>query len=166
MGAAGGHGAMSAGAATVRRLGPGDLAAVRAMLAMMGTAFGEEATFTEAPPGDAYLERLLARNGVVALAAFDGPDVVGGLVAYVLEKFEQERSEVYLYDLAVAETHRRRGIATALIGALRRIAAEAGAWVVFVQADYGDDPAVALYTKLGTREDVMHFDIAVPPRRP
>src|SRR5690606_18455486 len=100
VGAAGGHGAMSAGAATVRRLGPGDLAAVRAMLAMMGTAFGEEATFTEAPPGDAYLERLLARNGVVALAAFDGPDVVGGLVAYVLEKFEQERSEVYLYDLA------------------------------------------------------------------
>ena len=36
-----------------------------------------------------------------------------------------------------------------------------GAWVVFVQADYGDDPAVALYTRLGTREDVMHFDIAV-----
>ena len=34
-------------------------------------------------------------------------------------------------------------------------------YVVFVQADYGDDPAVALYTKLGTREDVMHFDIAV-----
>lgn len=24
----------------------------------------------------------------------------------------------------------------------------------------GDDPAVALYTKLGVREDVMHFDIA------
>ena len=32
---------------------------------------------------------------------------------------------------------------------------------MYVQADYGDDPAVALYTKLGTREDVMHFDIAV-----
>ncbi|MBF6971702.1 AAC(3)-I family aminoglycoside 3-N-acetyltransferase, partial [Acinetobacter baumannii] len=23
----------------------------------------------------------------------------------------------------------------------------------------GDDPAVALYTKLGIREEVMHFDI-------
>jgi hypothetical protein len=30
-----------------------------------------------------------------------------------------------------------------------------------VQADYGDDPAIALYTKLGEREDVMHFDIKV-----
>jgi aminoglycoside 3-N-acetyltransferase I len=32
-----------------------------------------------------------------------------------------------------------------------------------VQADHGDDPAIALYTKLGTREDVLHFDIPVPP---
>jgi len=35
-----------------------------------------------------------------------------------------------------------------------------GADVIFVQADYGDDAAVALYTKLGAREDVMHFDIS------
>ena len=35
--------------------------------------------------------------------------------------------------------------------------------MVYVQADYGDDPAIALYTKLGTREDVMHFDILEMP---
>jgi aminoglycoside 3-N-acetyltransferase I len=33
--------------------------------------------------------------------------------------------------------------------------------VVYVQADYVDPPAIALYTKLGTREEVLHFDIAV-----
>ena len=32
------------------------------------------------------------------------------------------------------------------------------------QADYGDDPAVALCTKLGAREDVMHFDLPPLPR--
>ncbi len=38
--------------------------------------------------------------------------------------------------------------------------------MVFVQADLDDDPAIALYTKLGVREDVLHFDIAPrPPRR-
>jgi aminoglycoside 3-N-acetyltransferase I len=42
---------------------------------------------------------------------------------------------------------------------VREIASRRGAWVVYVQADYGDDPAIALYTKLGVREDVMHFDI-------
>ncbi|MEX2501784.1 MAG: hypothetical protein WD336_05360 [Trueperaceae bacterium] len=25
----------------------------------------------------------------------------------------------------------------------------------------GDDPAIALYSKLGTREEVLHFDIVV-----
>ena len=28
-------------------------------------------------------------------------------------------------------------------------------------ADLKDDPAIALYTKLGRREDVLHFDIPV-----
>ena len=60
--------------------------------------------------------------------------------------------------LAVAADHRRRGVATALIETLKNLAAERGIYVIFVQADYGDEPAVALYTKLGTREDVMHFD--------
>ncbi len=70
---------------------------------------------------------------------------------------------MYIYDLAVGAEHRRRGLATALIGRLREIAAQRGAWVIYVQADYGDEPAIALYEKLGVREDVMHFDIAVEP---
>jgi aminoglycoside 3-N-acetyltransferase I len=97
----------------------------------------------------------------MAFVALDGPEVVGGLTAYELPKFEQERSEIYIYDLAVAVEHRRQGIATALIGAVQREAKRRDAWVVFVQADHGDGPAIALYTKLGMREDVLHFDI--PP---
>jgi len=86
---------------------------------------------------------------------------VGELVAYELHKFEQARSEVYIYDLAVHGAWRRRGIATALIDHLRPIARERGAWVIYVQADPPDAPATALYGKLGVREDVCHFDIPV-----
>jgi len=78
----------------------------------------------------------------------------------VLRKFERERSEIYIYDLAVAAAHRRQGVATALIDALKPIAVARGAYVIFVQADHGDAPAIALYTGMGTREDVLHFDIA------
>jgi ribosomal protein S18 acetylase RimI-like enzyme len=60
----------------------------------------------------------------------------------------------------VAEPHRRKGIATTLIRELQRIGARRGAYVIFVQADHGDDPAIELYSKLGTREDVLHFDIS------
>nr|WP_315858084.1 GNAT family N-acetyltransferase [Cyanobium sp. Morenito 9A2] len=61
--------------------------------------------------------------------------------------------------MAVAEDFRRQGIATALINTIMLIAHQRGIHVIFVQADYGDDSTVALYTKLGTREDVMHYDI-------
>ena len=42
---------------------------------------------------------------------------------------------------------------------MRDIAMRRGAWAVFVQADYGDDPAISLYEKVGRREEVLHFDI-------
>ena len=146
----------------VRRLFAGDLPVMRDLLRVFGEAFDDIETFSARKPGNDYLRALLDKSDFVALAAIEGGDVIGGLAAYELQKFEQERSEYYIYDLAVREASRRRGVATALIEELRRIAATRGAYVIFVQADYGDDPAVALYTKLGIREDVMHFDIAVP----
>src|SRR5690606_19009782 len=103
--------------------------------------------------------RLLASDSFIALVALKGEAIVGGVAGYELKKFEQRRSEIYIYDLAVAREHRRQGVATALINELRKIAAERGAYVIFVQADTGieDAPAIALYTKLGVREDVLHF---------
>lgn len=67
-----------------------------------------------------------------------------------------------------------------LIERSRSIAAACGAHALFVQADteVEDEPAIVLYSELGTREDVVHFDIALvgetlplretrlPPARP
>lgn len=144
----------------VRRLGAHDAERLRRLNALFADAFGDTETYLAQPPDPAWVQQTLANPQVIALVAERGDDVVvGGLVAYELPKLERRRSEVYLYDLAVAEAHRRQGIATRLIDALRAIAREQGAWVVYVQADHGDDPAIALYTKLGVREDVMHFDL-------
>jgi len=144
---------------TIHRLASDDLALMDGLLTMFGEAFGEPGTYGGARPGAGYLRRLLGSDSFIALAAVRDGEVVGGLAAYELRKFEQERSEIYIYDLAVASGHRRQGIATALIVELKEIAAACGGYVIFVQADYGDDAAIALYTKLGAREDVLHFDI-------
>lgn len=145
----------------ILQLTPADGPRMHALLDMFGEAFNDVAAYGSARPSAAYFASLLGSETFFALAAVQGETVVGGLVAYELRKFEQERSEIYIYDLAVAGAHRRRGIATALIRELQRIARERGAYVIFVQADHGDDPAIALYAKLGTREDVLHFDIPV-----
>ena len=144
------------------RLTARDVDLLRGMLAVFGAAFADRATYLDAVPSAVYLQRLLASPQFVAIAARDpNGAVVGALAGYVLEKFEQDRREIYIYDLAVLEPHRRRGVATQLISTLQGIARDIRAYVIFVQADYGDDPAIRLYEKLGTREEVLHFDIGV-----
>jgi aminoglycoside 3-N-acetyltransferase I len=145
---------------SIRVLSTNDIAPFREMLALFGEAFEDREAYVSRQPDDEYLRGLLSSETFVAIAAWSGSLVIGGLAGYVLPKFEQARSEFYLYDLAVDIKHRRRGCATALIETLKRVAIERGVYVIFVQADYGDDAAVALYTKLGVREDVMHFDIS------
>jgi aminoglycoside 3-N-acetyltransferase I len=143
----------------VRLLAPENVALMEAMLPLFGEAFDEVQTYCRNRPSAAYLQRLLDNDSFIALAALKEGEVVGGIAAYELQKFEQERSEIYLYDLAVASAYRRQGVATALISELQEIAARRGAHLIFVQADAGDEPAIALYTKFGIRERVLHFDI-------
>jgi aminoglycoside 3-N-acetyltransferase I len=146
---------------SINRLTPHDLGTMHALLTVFGRAFNEPETYGNHRPDDPYLQRLLGTDTFFVLAALREGQVIGGLAAYELRKFEQPRSEIYIYDLAVAEAHRRQGVATALIRALGEVAVSRGAYVLFVQADPGDAAAIALYTKLGIREDVLHFDIAV-----
>ena len=148
---------------TIRQLAADDATLMEALLTMFGEAFNDVDTYSGNRPSVGYLRRLLGGESFIALVALKNGDVVGGIAAYELRKFEQERSEIYIYDLAVAEAHRREGIATALIRGLKKIAVGRGAYVMFVQADteVEDEPAIALYTKLGVPEQVLHFDIPV-----
>lgn len=144
----------------VRRLSAGDAELMEAANRLFAEVFGEEG-YHGPQPTPTYLERLLSDEKFVALTAWSGGEMVGALAAYEMVKFEAERSEFYIYDLAVREEHRRQGVATALIEALKPIARDRGGWVIMVQADPPDAPAVALYDKLGAREEVLHFDIEV-----
>lgn len=132
---------------------------MREAMRVFAKAFDEETTFLSKPPGDAYFGKLLSNSHFVMLAARIDGTVVGALAAFELVKYEQERSEFYIYDLAVSEPFRRRGVARTLIEALKPIAKSAGAWVIFVQADREDEPAVALYRSMGIEEEPLHFDI-------
>ena len=113
----------------ILRLGPDRVASMRRLNALFGEVFADPDSYEAEPPDDSYLEALLAREGIVALVALSGEEIVGGLVAYELDKFEKARREIYIYDLAVDAAYRRRGIATALIQHLRKHAADRGAWV-------------------------------------
>ena len=148
----------------IERLCPAHLVEMQDANRLFAEVFGEEG-YHGPPPSDDHLRRVLEDEKFVPLVARIDGKMVGALAAYELVKFEAERSEFYIYDLAVREEHRRRGVATALIEGLKSVARDRGGWVIFVQADPPDVPAVALYDKLGTREEVLHFDISLDDDR-
>ena len=153
-------------ACSVRRLGGADIGGYRAMNALFAEVFAMPDEYLGAIPGDDYCRAWLANDCNIALLAESGGEVVGALAGYRLDKFEQARSELYIYDLAVKEACRRRGIASALIEAMREIARDAGAWTIFVQADTApeDEPAIALYRKFARDQiTALHFDISPSP---
>lgn len=146
-----------------KRLASTNLEELKQLRIVFAEAFEEKEEYSKVPSNE-YLETILSDRKCIVLVAEDSENqVVGGLVAYELQKIAREYSEVYLYDLAVSLDHRRRGIATTLITNLKVIAKKIGAEVIFVQADNIDVEAVALYTKLSSsiETDITHFDISI-----
>src|SRR5215475_12738053 len=148
---------------TYRQLTIEDVTLLKELLRVFGHAFNDNETYQHAIPTDEYLTSLLSKEHFIVVVAMVGKTVVGGLAGYVLEKFEQQRREIYIYDLAVSDAHRRKGVATGTINTLSKIAAGQGAYVIFVQADLEDGPAIALYRSFGTMKAAHHFDIEVGP---
>ncbi|MFC4735262.1 GNAT family N-acetyltransferase [Bacillus daqingensis] len=151
------------GELVLKRLTPDSesVASLRALNRLYAEAFDEHDMYLAKPPSEAYLLRQLRKEDTLVCAACIEEKVVAGLTAYVMHKLERETCEVYIYDLAVDAAYRRRKIATKLLQYVVEEAKQLGASAVFIQADEGDAPAVALYDKLGEREVAYHYDIFV-----
>jgi aminoglycoside 3-N-acetyltransferase I len=129
----------------VKRLRMKDRADARRLFCLLGEVFEEKC----APLSDRYLEQLLAREDFWALAALSGEDIIGGATAYTLPMTCQETAEIFIYDVAVISTHRRKGVGRQLIRGLRQEAAKAGIHELFVAADNLDEHALDFYKRLG-----------------
>jgi len=130
---------------TVRRLVRGDEAAAGDTFAMMAGVFGEASE----PLPDDYLQDLLRRDSFWVLAAFLGPEIVGGLTAHTLPMTRSPSAELFIYDLAVHEDHQRAGVGSLLVHEMRQRAALAGINEVFVPADNDDAHALDFYRAQG-----------------
>jgi aminoglycoside 3-N-acetyltransferase I len=147
---------------TINHLTAHDAPKLQQLNKLFGAVFDDADSYHTHPPRAEYLADFLANSHNIVLVAEHDSQIVGGLVAYCLPKFEQERKEVYLYDLAVAADHQRQGIGKLLVDELHAIAKSLGAYVVFVQADEDDD-AVAFYESLQPAENLRtrSFDFEV-----
>jgi aminoglycoside 3-N-acetyltransferase I len=115
----------------IRRLGPGDEDVVRRL--------------AEREPQAALLED----ERCIYIAAFHGGEAVGFVLAYELLRRHGDPSVLFVYEIGVDEAHRRRGIGTALMEELARVAAARSIRTGFVLTEESNAPAMAFYASLG-----------------
>jgi ribosomal protein S18 acetylase RimI-like enzyme len=118
----------------IRLLVPGEEDVVRALATYDG-------------PGDP--EGLLADPRTVMLVAFEGGEPVGFVLAHELPRRHGDQSSLFVYEIDVAPSHRRRGIASALLERLAELARERGIRSGFVLTEETNKPANALYERSG-----------------
>lgn len=146
----------------IRRLTTDDTTTLQSLNALFADVFQDPKSYAEHKPDHNYLTDFLSdEKHIVIVAEVDGR-VVGGLVAYFLDKFEQQRREVFVYDVAVAADRQRQGIGKQLMDAVKVEAKKLGAYAVFLQADEGD-AAIHFYESLKPSENLKtrNFDFLV-----
>ncbi len=129
---------------TIRVIEPGQGAAI--------VAAGE---LFDSVPDLATSTRFLVTPGHHLLIAYED-DQPAGFVSGVELTHPDKGTEMFLYELAVAEAFRRRGIGKALINALREIARERDCYDMWVLTDGDNDAALATYRATGTTAESSH----------
>ena len=121
-------------------------------------AAGDEATLIAAaraidddPPSETRARALLADPCFVAVAALEEGQPVGLTYGHVLPQLTQ--TALLIYSVDTAEAHRRRGGATAMIEALRRLSRERGYYEMWVPTNASNIAAMALYVACGGVRD-------------
>ena len=117
-------------------------------------------------PNQKHLLKTLKNENFKVLVAIVDGQVMGGITLYILPPYYRNKSQAYIYDLAVLPISQRKGIGTKLVEAVLRYGRKNGFEEVFVQADKVDDHALAFYRSIPGvhEEDVIHFSYQMQTR--
>lgn len=102
----------------------------------------------EAPDQEAPLVALLSDDRTIVLAAFDGENAVGYLVAYTFPGLSGDKL-AYLYDIEVASNVRRQGVGARMVALLQDICRRMGVDSIWVGSSLTNQAACALWTSTG-----------------
>lgn len=105
------------------------------------------------------LKKLLSKSEFYAIVIVKNDAIVGGLTAYELQRYYNDKSELYIYDMAVKTELHNQGLGKALINYLKDYGALKGIQTIFVEAHSEDIQAVKFYeSTFGKSEKVDHFN--------
>lgn len=126
---------------TIRPLGTADAAVVLAA----GELFDQ-------PPTTEWATDFLAKPGHHLLFAFDGDEAVG-FVSCVEMAHPDKGTELFLYELGVADHAQRRGIGRQLVDAALALAEDLGCYGAWTITEDDNTAALATYRSAGADPD-------------
>jgi ribosomal protein S18 acetylase RimI-like enzyme len=118
------------------------------------------AALLDGPVLAAAADRFLDEPGHHLLLAYDAVGVPVGFVSSVEMTHPDKGTEMFLYELGVADPHQRQGIGTALVGALDSLARERGCYGMWVVTDADNAAALATYRAAGGGPPTSHVMVA------
>lgn len=126
---------------------PGGAARATAALEVLKSAGGGEG------PSRASMEAFLRRPETTLLVAWADDEPVGFLVAYRMERVDRGAPMMCLYEIGAARSHRRRGVATALLRCLGAEAGRLGVGEIWTLTHLSNAPARRLFDGTGALAD-------------
>lgn len=101
---------------------------------------------------DEWVARFIASDGHHLLFALDDDGAPIGFVSGVETTHPDKGTEMFLYELAVLEQHRNRGVGRTLVRELADIAHSRGCYGMWVATEPDNVAAVAAYRAAGAAE--------------
>jgi aminoglycoside 3-N-acetyltransferase I len=108
------------------------------------------------------LKKLLRNPSFHAIVAIKEDKIVGGLTAYELDSYYTDKSELYIYDIAVKTELQNQGIGKKIIQYLKEYSTKNEIEGIFVEAHSEDEQSVKFYeSTFGKGEKVDHFNFEI-----
>jgi len=98
-------------------------------------------------------KKFIANPDNALFVAYLDNQIVGFLTAHRLQRFDNKKAEVFIYDVGVHKDFRQIGIGKALIAEVKKWAKEVGAEEAWVLTNRSNPAAMALYKSTGGTED-------------
>jgi ribosomal protein S18 acetylase RimI-like enzyme len=111
----------------------------------------EQDVFDE-PVDPTRLAAYMREPGHLMVVALDG-DLVVGQCAGVIHRHPDKANELYVDEVGTASTHRRQGIARAMLDELFEWGRELGCEEAWLGTETDNEPAKALYRRYAPTED-------------
>lgn len=133
---------------TIQRLKKEDIALALALIEVW-TVDDDQKEKRENKP---LIENMLSDKNFHVLVAISGGNIIGGLTAYTLEMLYGQGNKLFLYEVEVEKTHRRKGVGSMLIKALKELGSALHIKSIFLCTDIDNTAAQKLYRKMGGDE--------------